>query len=84
MGILILLILGAIIGGIASRTMKSGGGMTTNIIIGVAGAFIGGYIMEHSGYYISGSYGYGFSMYSVLVAIVSACILLAVVNLIQR
>lgn len=81
MGILILLILGAIIGGIAFRTMGSGRGLTTNIIIGVAGAFIGAYIMEHAGYM---SISYGFSMYSILVAIVSACILLAVVNLIQR
>lgn len=42
MGILIILILGAVIGSIASRTMKTNGSMTTNIIIGVAGAFIGG------------------------------------------
>jgi uncharacterized membrane protein YeaQ/YmgE (transglycosylase-associated protein family) len=83
MGIIILLILGAVIGSVASRTMKTNGSMTTNIIIGVTGAFIGGYIMEHSGYIGIGG-AYGFSMYSVLVAIVSACILLAVVNLIQR
>ena len=83
MGIIIILILGAVIGSIASRTMKTNGSMTTNIVIGVAGAFIGGYIVERVGYAgMSGSYG--FSTYSILVAIVSACIFLAVVNLIQR
>lgn len=83
MGIIIILILGAIIGSVVSRTMKTNGSMTTNIIIGIAGAFVGGYIMEHVGY--MGLYGsYGFSTYSILVAILSACIFLAVVNLIQR
>ena len=82
MGIILLLILGAVIGGVASRTMKTNGNMTTNIIIGIAGAFIGGYVIQHIGLYTSGSYS--FSMYQILVGVVGACILLAVVNLIQR
>lgn len=51
-----------------------------NVIVGVIGAFLGGYIMKAIG---AGDPS-GFSFYSLLVAIIGAVVLLAIVNLFRR
>jgi uncharacterized membrane protein YeaQ/YmgE (transglycosylase-associated protein family) len=55
-------------------------GAIANIIVGIVGAFIGGYIME-----FFGAEGVtGFNLSSLLVAIVGAVVLLFVVGLFSR
>lgn len=81
MGIILWIIFGALVGWIASIIMKGEEeGLMMDIIIGIIGAVIGGWIMS-----ILGESGVGgFNLYSFLVAILGACVLLAVVKVLKR
>ncbi len=82
MGIIYWLVLGALAGWLASIIMGKNAkmGLVANIIVGVAGAFIGGYIMK-----LLGQDGVtGFNLWSILVSVVGACVLLFIANLIKR
>jgi uncharacterized membrane protein YeaQ/YmgE (transglycosylase-associated protein family) len=76
------IIFGALAGWIASIIMKKNRkmGAIANIVVGIAGAFIGGYIMEFFG--ASGVTGFNF--YSLFVAILGAVVLLWIVGLFTR
>ena len=76
MGLLAWIILGALAGWIASMLMGTNAeqGAIANIVVGIIGALIGGFVMSMLG--ASGING--FSLYSVLVAIGGAVLLLAV------
>ncbi len=76
MNIITWIILGALAGWIASMIMKTNDeqGAIGNIIVGIIGAVLGGFVMQ-----ALGSSGInGFNLYSILVAIGGAVILLAV------
>lgn len=85
MNFILWLIVGGIVGWIASMIMRTDAqqGMLLNIIVGIVGAFIGGWL-------ISPMVGVGtinqnnFSIASLLVSLVGAVILLAIVNLFRR
>ncbi|MBU0657551.1 MAG: GlsB/YeaQ/YmgE family stress response membrane protein [Alphaproteobacteria bacterium] len=81
MGIIMWLIVGGIIGWLASMIMRTDAqqGILLNIVVGVVGAFIGD--MNFSGGSINNA---GLSLYSFLVSLVGAVILLAIVNLVRR
>jgi uncharacterized membrane protein YeaQ/YmgE (transglycosylase-associated protein family) len=74
MGIVAWIILGLIAGAIAKAIMpgRDPGGVIVTILIGIVGAFIGGFI----GNLIAGAGLNGFSLWSILLAIVGALILL--------
>ncbi len=76
------IIFGALAGWIASIIMKKNKkmGAIANIVVGIFGAFIGGYIMEFFG---AGGVT-GFNFYSLFVAIMGAMVLLWVVGLFSR
>lgn len=83
MEIIVWIIFGALAGWIASIIMKTNAeqGALGNIIVGIAGAFIGGFLMKT----LTGSDGVtGFNLGSLLVAIVGAVILLAIVRMFRR
>ncbi|GBC63049.1 GlsB/YeaQ/YmgE family stress response membrane p rotein [Desulfonema ishimotonii] len=75
MGILSWIVLGLIVGVLAKWIMpgKDPGGFFVTILIGIAGAFIGGFISRFLGF---GSFR-GFDLYSLLIAIGGAVLLLA-------
>jgi uncharacterized membrane protein YeaQ/YmgE (transglycosylase-associated protein family) len=79
---LIWIVFGALAGWIASIIMGKNKkmGAIANIVVGIVGAFIGGYIMEFFG--ASGVTGFNF--YSLFVAILGAVVLLWVVGLFTR
>lgn len=81
MGIILWLIVGGIIGWLASLVMRTDAqqGILLNIVVGIVGAFIGGLIF--SGGSINNA---GLTVYSFLVSLVGAIILLAIVNLVRR
>ncbi|WP_414901046.1 GlsB/YeaQ/YmgE family stress response membrane protein [Sphingomonas flavalba] len=81
MGIIIWLVVGGVIGWLASLVMRTDAqqGVLLNIVVGVVGAFIGGLIF--SGGSINNA---PLTVYSFLVSLVGAIILLAIVNLIRR
>lgn len=72
MNILIWIIFGAIAGWIASSLMESSHGLVEDIILGVIGAFVGGYVMNFFG---QGGVT-GFNLYSFVVAIIGAALLI--------
>lgn len=80
MGILIWIIFGALVGWIASMIMKTGGGLVFDIAVGIIGALVGGLIMNLLGQSGVG----GFNLYSLLVAILGACVLIVVVRSLRK
>lgn len=78
MSIIIWIVFGALAGWIASIIMKTDAqqGAMMNIIVGIVGALVGGFIMNSLGQ----SGVSGFNVYSLLVAIGGAVVLLAIVR----
>ena len=83
MNFIIWLIVGGIIGWLASMVMKRPEGMILNVVVGIVGALLGGWL-------ISPLLGAGtinqndFSLGGLVVSFIGAVILLAIVNLVQR
>lgn len=75
--LLVKLIVGGVIGWLASLVMKSDGGLIRNILIGIAGSALGGWLAGLLGISASG-------LGSVLVSIGGACILIAIVDGVLR
>lgn len=84
MGIIIWLIVGGIVGWLASMIMKTDAqqGILMNVIVGIVGAFIGGLLIGPL--LGAGSINDGFSVMSFVVSLLGAIILLAIVNLFRR
>ena len=72
MGILLWIVFGAIAGWIASMIMASEGGLVMDVVMGVIGAIVGGYIME----FLGQSGVSGFNLYSIVVAVIGACVVI--------
>ena len=85
MNFIIWLIVGGVIGWLASILMKTDGqqGLFLNVVVGIVGAMLGGW-------FLSPMVGVGtinqdnFSLPALLVSFVGAAILLAIVNLFRR
>lgn len=85
MNLIIWLIVGGVIGWIASLIMKTDAqqGLALNVVVGIVGALIGGWLL--SPLVGAGTLNQGdFSLPGLLVSLVGAIILLFVVNLIRR
>lgn len=80
MGIILWIVFGALVGWVASMVMESSGGLVWDIVVGIVGAVIGGFIMSLLG---SGGVN-GFNLYSFVVALVGACVLIAIVRAVRR
>jgi uncharacterized membrane protein YeaQ/YmgE (transglycosylase-associated protein family) len=81
MGIILYIIFGAIVGWVASIIMGRNGqqGAIGNIVVGILGAFLGGFVMS-----AFGAQGVtGFNLGSFLVALMGAVILLFIYNAIR-
>ena len=80
MGIILWLIIGGIVGWLASLVMKTDAqqGILANVVVGIIGAFLGGMLL-------GGSINTGMiSLRSILVSLLGAILLLALINLIRR
>lgn len=82
MGLITCIILGALAGWIASIIMGKNASMGAfaNIIVGIIGAFIGGGIASFWG----GSKVTGFNLYSILISVLGACVLIWIVGKIKK
>ena len=73
------LVVGLIAGFLASRVMRGGGyGIVGDIVVGIIGAFIGGWLADLLGL---GSYGL---LGTIVVAFIGACILIAILHAVGR
>lgn len=84
MGILIWLIVGGVVGWLASIIMRTDGqqGILLNVIVGIVGALLAGFII--SPMVGIGTINEGVTLGTFLVSLVGAIILLAIVNLFRR
>jgi len=83
MNIVIWLVVGGLIGWVASMLMRSPEGLIMDVVVGIVGAFIGGWLL--SPYFGGGTINSNnFSLPSLVVSLLGAIILLAVVNLLRR
>jgi uncharacterized membrane protein YeaQ/YmgE (transglycosylase-associated protein family) len=82
MGILLWIIFGGIVGWIASLIMNTDSqqGIIMNVIIGIIGAMIGGWLMSNLGETAIT----GFNLYSFLVALLGSVILITIIGALRR
>ena len=85
MNFIIWLVVGGLIGWIASMVMRTDGqqGIVLNVVVGIVGALLGGWLigpMVGQGSINSGD----FSLGGLLVSLLGAVLLLAIVNLFRR
>ncbi len=81
MSILAWIVLGIVAGFIASKLInKSGSGLVMDLVLGVVGAVVGGWLFAQFG-----SAGVtGFNLYSLFVAVVGAVVVLLIYHLVFR
>lgn len=80
MGVILWIVFGAFVGIVASMLMGNRDGLVMDIIIGILGAVLGGWLMS-----LFGKGGVtGFNLYSFLVALLGAVVLIAIVRAIRR
>lgn len=79
-GIIIWLVVGGVVGWLASLVMRTDAqqGILLNIVVGIVGAFIAGLILG------GGSINQGITLESFLYSLLGAVVLLGIVNLIRR
>jgi uncharacterized membrane protein YeaQ/YmgE (transglycosylase-associated protein family) len=84
MGLIILLVVGGIIGWLASMVMNdAGNGIFLNIVVGIVGAVIAGFVINPligGGNIMRGN----FNVMSLVASFLGAVVLLAIVNLFRR
>jgi uncharacterized membrane protein YeaQ/YmgE (transglycosylase-associated protein family) len=79
MNLIIFLLIGALAGWLAGVVMKGRGfGVIVNIVVGVVGAFFGGWLLPRLGVSFGGDVGL------FITAFIGAVILLAIIGLIKR
>jgi uncharacterized membrane protein YeaQ/YmgE (transglycosylase-associated protein family) len=79
MGILVWLIVGGICGWLAGMIMRDQGGIILNIVVGIVGAAIAGFIFGGGA-----DLNHGITVTSFIYSLLGAIILLAIVNLVRR
>jgi uncharacterized membrane protein YeaQ/YmgE (transglycosylase-associated protein family) len=84
MGILVWLIVGGVVGWLASIVMRTDGqqGILLNVVVGIVGALLAGFVV--SPLLGIGTINEGVTIATFLVSLVGAIILLAIVNLFRR
>ena len=82
MNFLVWIVFGGIAGWIASLIMGTDAqqGIILNVLVGIGGAVIGGWIMSFLG---SGSVS-GFNLYSLVVAVIGAIVLITIVRVLRK
>jgi len=85
MNLIILLIVGGILGWVASLIMRTDGqqGILLNIVVGIVGAILAGFLLNPligGGNIMSGN----LSLSAILVSLLGAVVLLAIINLFRR
>jgi uncharacterized membrane protein YeaQ/YmgE (transglycosylase-associated protein family) len=84
MNFILWLIIGGVVGWLASLIMRTDAqqGIVLNVVVGIVGAFLAGWLV--SPLVGVGTINQGLSVGSLLVSLVGAVILLAIVNLFRR
>jgi len=85
MNLLIWLIIGGVVGWLASLVMRTDAqqGIVLNVVVGIVGALVAGLLIAPA--FLHGTINSGdFSMPGILISLLGSILLLAVVNLVRR
>lgn len=80
LGIIGWIVIGIVAGWLAEKVMGRNHGLITNLIVGVLGALIGGFIAQN----LFGADVGGFNLVTLIVAFGGACLLLFLLGLVKR
>jgi uncharacterized membrane protein YeaQ/YmgE (transglycosylase-associated protein family) len=80
MGIIVILIIGALVGWVAGMIMRSGGGLIFDIVVGIVGALIAGFLFGGGASILNAP----LNAMSILYSLLGAIILLAIVKVVRR
>ena len=80
MGLIIILLVGALVGWLAGMIMRTGGGIIFDIVIGIVGALIAGFLFGGGASILNAP----LNVMSILYSLIGAIILLAVYKLVTR
>ena len=80
MGILIVVLVGVLVGWLASALVGGGGGLIFDMAVGIVGALIAGWLFGGGASFLSGA----ITVTSIALSVVGAVILLLIVSLIRR
>lgn len=81
MGLFLWIIFGSLVGWLASLIMPTEArqGILLNVVVGIIGAVVGGWLMS-----LIGKSGVGgFNLYSFLVALLGACVFIALIRMVK-
>lgn len=81
--LLLLLLFGAVVGWVAGLIMKSQSSLLMNIIFGIVGSFVGGFIASQLGFGSFGG-GFAFNIVNVIISILGACLVIFVAGLLFK
>ena len=83
---LLWLIAGALVGWLASIVMRTNAqqGTITNIVVGIVGAFLGGFLFNLAGLSGANINDSAFNLNSLVVSFIGAVVLLGIINMAQR
>jgi uncharacterized membrane protein YeaQ/YmgE (transglycosylase-associated protein family) len=88
MNLILWLVAGAVVGWLAGMVMNDRGGVMLNIVVGIVGAMIGGFLFGgptiNSSAFNAAAPLRGVNLTALVVSFVGAIILLAIVNLVRR
>ena len=80
MTIILILLIGALVGWLAGMIMRSGGGLVFDIVVGIVGALIAGFLFGGGASIINAP----LSITSILYSLLGAIVLLAIVKVVRR
>jgi len=81
--ILLWLLFGALVGWLAGIIMKSKKTLFWNIVFGIIGSFIGGFVASFLGFgSLSG--GFSFDVINILISVGGACLLILIVKILKK
>jgi len=85
MNVIVWLVIGGLVGWVASMLMNTGGqqGILMNVIVGIVGAVLGGWLL--GGYFGASTINQGdFSLNGLFVSLIGAVVLIALLKIIRR
>jgi len=81
--ILLWLLFGAVVGWLAGIIMKSSSSLLGNIIFGIIGSFVGGFIASTLGFGGLGG-NFSFNVMNIIISVAGACLVVFVVGILRR